>query len=358
MKILVDINHPAHVHFFKYFIRQMESRGHKVLITATLKDINLKLLKIYNFEYKDLGSYGNSILSKFTNLLSIDYKFYNQVKDFNPEIYMGIGSIRAAHIAKLLNKPSITYEDTEICREQQILYLPFTTNVLTPQSFRISLGKKQIRYPSYHQLAYLHPKWYTPNEKILDELNLTKNDKFIIMRQVAWTATHDIGHMGIRNIEASINKLEKYGRIFITSEKPLASNLEKYRLSISPEKLHDLLSYASLYYGDGQSTASEAATLGTHAILIDPTAKDIGMSYHMKKYNLLDFFPTEENSVQRAEELLNNPKLKNIDNENKNNILKDNMDLTSFNIWLIENYPDSIKELNNEEIHKKFIYNK
>jgi hypothetical protein len=30
MKIVVDINHPAHVHFFKNFIWEMEERGHQV----------------------------------------------------------------------------------------------------------------------------------------------------------------------------------------------------------------------------------------------------------------------------------------------------------------------------------------
>jgi predicted glycosyltransferase len=356
MNIVIDINHPAHVHFFKYFIPLMESKGHKIMITATLKEINLKLLNIYKLQYKNLGSYGESIYTKLVNLPLIDYKMYNEVKDFKPDIFMGIGSIRAAHIARILNKPSITFEDTEVSKEQRLLYFPFTTNVFTPQSFILNLGKKQIRYPSYHQLAYLHPKWYTPNQSILDEVNLNKNDKFIIMRLVAWTATHDIGHIGIRDVASSIKRLENYGKIFITSEKPLKGELEQYRLNISPEKLHDLLSYASLYYGDGQSTASEAATLGTHAILIDPTAKDIGMSYHMRKYNLLNFYENEEKSFQKTEELLTRPNLKSINKEKQSNILKENMDLTSFNIWLVENYPDSINSIKDSNIYNKFIY--
>jgi uncharacterized protein len=356
MNIIVDINHPAHVHFFKYFIPVMKARGHKIMITASQKEVNLKLLNIYNFKYKDLGSYGNSIYTKLANLPSIDYKMYKEVKDFKPDIFCGIGSIRAAHVARRLNKPSITYEDTEVSREQRLLYFPFTTNVFTPQCFLLNLGKKQIKYPSYHQLAYLHPKWFTPKESILDEIKLNKNDKFIIMRLVAWTATHDIGHQGIRNASNLIKKLENYGRIFITSEKPLTRELEKYRLTVSPEKLHDLLSYATLYFGDGQSTASEAATLGTYAILIDPTAKDIGMSYHMRNYNLLEFYDNEEKSFEEVEKILTISNIKTINREKQANILKENIDLTSFNIWLIENYPESIEKLNDPETYKKFIY--
>ncbi len=356
MNIVVDINHPAHVHFFKNFIPSMEKRGHKILITASLKDINLKLLDIYKLKYRNLGTYGNSISSKFINLLYMDYKMYTQVKEFKPDIFCGLGFIRNAHIARLLNKPSITFEDTEISKEQHILYLPFTTKVFTPECFLLNLGRKHIKYPSYHQLAYLHPRWFTPNEQILENMNLNKNEKFIIMRLIAWNATHDIGHKGIRDISSSIKKLEEFGKVFITSEKPIKDNLEKYRINVSPEKLHDLLYYASLYYGDGGTTAFEAATLGTHSILIDPTAKDCGLSYHMQKYQLFNFYENENISFKNAEELLNMKDLKNIGRNNQINILKENMDLTSFNIWLIENYPESIQALMDPKIYKKFIY--
>jgi len=46
MKILIDISHPAHVHFFKYFIRNMQNKGHDIKITAKDKDLTLKLLDL------------------------------------------------------------------------------------------------------------------------------------------------------------------------------------------------------------------------------------------------------------------------------------------------------------------------
>ena len=47
MTILVDIVHPADVHFFKHAIREWERRGHKVVVTARDKEMTLKLLKSY-----------------------------------------------------------------------------------------------------------------------------------------------------------------------------------------------------------------------------------------------------------------------------------------------------------------------
>ena len=43
MRVVVDINHPGHVHYFKTFVREMEQRGHVVLITASHKDVAIQL---------------------------------------------------------------------------------------------------------------------------------------------------------------------------------------------------------------------------------------------------------------------------------------------------------------------------
>ena len=66
MKILVDIIHPANVHYFKNFIFQMEKEGHSVKITARNKDVSFKLLDAYNFKYIDFGkgSIGKGAIGK------------------------------------------------------------------------------------------------------------------------------------------------------------------------------------------------------------------------------------------------------------------------------------------------------
>ena len=42
--------------------------------------------------------------------------------------------------------------------------------------------------------------------------------------------------------------------------------LEKYKIPIPPERMHDALYYSSLYIGEGATMASECAVLGTPAI--------------------------------------------------------------------------------------------
>jgi len=341
MRIVVDINHPAHVHLFKNFIKIMKSKGHDVLITASEKEITFKLLNLYNFKYINLGSYGKSPFEKLLNIPKLDYRMYKAVKKFNPDIFLGVGSIRAAHVAYLMGKPSVAFEDTEHCKEQHLLYAPFTSKIITPSCFKKEFGKKQIRYNGYHELAYLHPNYFTPNPEVLRELGLNENDPYIIMRFVSWEASHDIGQHGIGNKKDLVKMLEKYGKVFITSEAKLDAELEQYKLKISPEKLHDLLYYASLYIGEGATTASECAVLGTHAIYVN-TLWVGNTDEEEKKYDLVYNFYDEKtmtkNSLNKAIELLENPNLKKEGKKKRKILLNDKIDVTAFMVRFVEKY--------------------
>lgn len=347
MRIVVDINHPAHVHYFKNFIWEMEKRGHEILITTSEKDVSLTLLRNYGFEYINMGYYGNSMIKKLLNIPTMDLKMYEAVKNFKPDIFVGFGSIRAAHASKLLKKPCVNLEDTEHSKWENRLYIPFTDAILTPSCFRKDLGKKQIRYDGYTELAHLHPNYFTPNTAVLDELGLSKNETFIILRFVSWTASHDVGHHGIQNKVELVAELEKYGQVLITSEGALPGDLEKYRIKVSPEKLHDLLYYASLYVGDGGTTASEAAVLGTFAVFVSTIVS--GYLYDEEKYGLIEVFSDpetgQEEGTERALELLKDINLKNDAREKRKKLLNVKIDVTAFMVWFVENYLESFEEM-------------
>lgn len=51
MKIQIDINHPAHVHYFRNFIKIMEERGHVFKITNRNSPMINQLLDIYGIEH-------------------------------------------------------------------------------------------------------------------------------------------------------------------------------------------------------------------------------------------------------------------------------------------------------------------
>ena len=56
MRILIDILHPAHVHFFRNFHGEMTGRGHELLITARDKDRSVELLERYGLPYEQISA--------------------------------------------------------------------------------------------------------------------------------------------------------------------------------------------------------------------------------------------------------------------------------------------------------------
>ena len=90
MRLLVDMGHPAHVHFFKNAIRSLEERGHAVKITARDKDVTLALLEAYGFEYTVRGSGGVGTLSKGVGMFKTDMKMLGIARKFKPDVMAGI----------------------------------------------------------------------------------------------------------------------------------------------------------------------------------------------------------------------------------------------------------------------------
>jgi len=338
MKILIDINHPAHVHFFKNAYKILLRNEQEVIVTASKKEINFDLLKLYKIDYIDLGSYGKSFFFKIINFFIIEIRLLLIALKFKPDVLIGIGSFRASHIAFLLRKKSFIFEDTEHSTEQIILYKPFATKIFTPDCFLDDLGPKHVRYPGYHELAYLHPNRFTPNHEVLKEIGLTEQDKFFIVRFVSWEATHDIGYKGlsIEDKRKIIEKLKPHGKIIISSEKELPEEFEEYRMSICPTKMHDLLYYATMYIGEGGTMASEAACLGTYSILINPLIA--GTFEELKnKYNLIIQEMKIENIIKIINKFLLNVILQNDIKLNHQIFLTDKIDVTQFIINLIDN---------------------
>ena len=338
MKILIDIGHPGHVHFFKNFIWEMQKKGHKFLITAKDKEMTYILLNKYRLDFVPLGKHTKSSFKKLLNIPVNNLKLFFIARKFKPDLFMGLASFRAAQVSWLLGKKSIIFDDTEHSKFEIMLYKPFVSFVLTPSVFMKDLGKKQIRYQGYHELAYMHPNWFKPNPNVLKELNIKNDERYFLLRFVSWEATHDRGYQGL-SLETKrkiINKLVKKGTVLISSEKKLEPEFEKYRFSLSPEKMHDVLNYATLYIGEGATTASECCILGTPAIYTNP----LNMGYieeEEKKYGLLFHSLDESFILNKIDELLKYHNLRDNWSKKRAKLLKDKIDVTSYIIEFVKN---------------------
>lgn len=105
-KILIDMGHPAHVHFWKNFIWEMEKKGHEFKIAVRMKNPMRELLTHYDFPFYTLGSPPSGKFNKAVRLPANDLRLLKMAKEFKPDVLTGIGSPYVAQVAKLMRKPS------------------------------------------------------------------------------------------------------------------------------------------------------------------------------------------------------------------------------------------------------------
>lgn len=343
MRVLIDIGHPAHVHFFKNLIEEMEKRGHETKVTAREKEITIYLLKKNKIGHENIGKHRKGIFNKLIGMPVFDLKLIKIAKKFNPDLFLSIASPYASQVSRLLGKKAVTFTDTEHAKIANFLTFPFSDKICTPSSFLDDLGPKQVRYDGCHELAYLHPKRFSPDSGVLKSLGLAEKDKFSVVRLVSWGASHDIGQSGFgKDRINAIKELEKHGRVFVTSEGPCPKELEKYRLRIKPEKMHDLLYYAQLYLGEGGTMALESAVLGTPAIHVSTTGKYCGVFRDLQdNYGLLYVFDKGEDGLKKAKKLLERKNLKKEWHKRREKMLKDKIDVTKWMVDFVESINSS-----------------
>jgi|AntAceMinimDraft_17_1070374.scaffolds.fasta_scaffold12250_2 predicted glycosyltransferase len=356
MKILIDIGHPAHVHYFKNFIKIMSSKGHKFLISSRNKEMEHYLLNAYDIPFVNRGKGKKSIFGKIAYLFKADYLLIKQAKIFKPNLLLSFDSVYLSHVSKLLNIPHIAFDDTEHAKLEHLMSLPFTKTILTPSCYNKDLGKNQIRFNGYMELCYLHHNYFKPDPLVLELLGVKKDEKYIIIRFVSWNASHDVGQTGL-SLEMKheiVKELSKYAKVFISSEGELPDDLKKYQIKIPPEKMHDALAFATLFLGEGATMASECAMLGTPAIYINSLTA--GTLEEQEKSKLLFGFRNPKGVLEKAIELLSTSNLQQEFQKRRQKMLADKIDVTAFMVWFIEKYPESVNIMkeNPSEIEKRF----
>lgn len=326
----------------------MEIKGHEFFLVARQKNIIQTLLDKYNFNYISRGPGSVNILGKLFYILKADIQLFTLARKFKPDLFLSFGSLYAAHAAKLSNVPHIAFDDTESAKIGHMLYVPFTNTICVPSCFKKYLGEKQVIFNGYMELCYLHPNYFTPDISVLDLLNVKKGEKYMVIRFVSWQAFHDIGHKGIslNNKIKAVKEFSKYVKVFISSEKELPEDLKQYQITIPPEMMHSVLYYATFLYGESATMASECAVLGTPAIFIDNEGRGY-TDEEEKKYGLVFNFTEsmedQELSIRKAVESLKTPNIKKVWQKKRDKMLSEKIDVTAFMVWLVENYPESVR---------------
>lgn len=355
MRIIIDIGHPGHVHLFRFYAEEMTSRGHIILFTYREKEHEAFLLRKFGFQAASVGRHYASFAGKTAGLVMSVIKMLSVSKRFRPDLFLSHGSLIAAQSSRILGKPHIALEDTGN-REQVRLYLPFTKAVLTSEAFQGDYGEKQIRYRSFHEMAYLRPRYFTPEREFRKLLGVGPDDRLIMLRFISWKATHDRGSKGLSDSEKTemVEELSKHGKLIISSERELPEGLKKYRYPLSPDTVHQALASADIFVSEGATMASEACVLGVPSIYINPQVAGTINQYVNR--GLMFQFYSSKGSVEKAREILNDPESKEKFNRNREKLLSETVDLTQLLVWFTENWPQSFNILKSDpEFQNKFV---
>lgn len=355
MNILFDIGHPGQVHLYRHAIRILRENGHKIIVTVKNIPSAKNLLEAFQIEYISLGKKYDSILLKGLTQLKYNFNLYQIARKEKIDIAVG-SSITITHVSVFHKMKSIVLDDDDA--EAVLLFSlfahPFADCIISPAALAHQRKrKKDITYKGTHELFYLHPAYFSPNSAVLAEAGINETDTFFLLRFVSGKAYHDSGHNWL-NLEQKlqiISLLEPYGKVFITTEREIEHELQKWQLKIPPEKIHHLMYFAEMFIGDSQTMTSEAAILGTPALKCNTFAHRLSVPNQLEnQYDLCYAFQPEEFylMIEKIKLLLTRQDLKKSWKLKKEAFLFDCINPTKFLTWFIENYPKSIQQVKND----------
>jgi len=358
-KVAVFVSTPAQYHFYKNIIKALLNDGCRVELLYRDYGETLEVAELR-------GKVFTRVKSNWDRIFKFPFDVMRAKKilsDFKPDLVTGF-EIYAPYTAKVLGARNFVFYDSEprsskLLALQMKAYLPFVDAIITPYTYLDDLGKRHLRIYSLKELAYLHPKYFKPDKSILDELGVDENG-YAILRFNAFDAAHDIGVKGFSYEDKLelVKRLSKYVEVFISSERKISKELEKYTIKVSKKRIHHAIYFARLLVTDTQTMASESAILGTPTIrsnkFVDPK-REMGNFVELERHGLMINIGDPKKAIELAEEIVRDEKVKKLWKRRRDEFLKDKIDITSFMVWFIEYYPDSLREFReNPKIQFKF----
>lgn len=347
-KPLFYLGHPAHYHLFKGVINHFHQSGNRPVVIIKKKDVLEDLIRKEPWKVIVLRSNpkGSSFKVRMRNVVRLLALFLISLRT-RSNLLIG-SAAELAIIGKVLGKQSVIFFEDDL--EEVPLFAkmagPNASLLVCPTSCSAAKwDHRTLKYPSYHELAYLHPNHFKADKaKVPHSIDVHR--PFTIMRFSDLNAYHDLGKSGISDDLALeiIEVLKPYGEVHITSERPLSDTLDQYRISVSPEDIHHVMYYASLFVGDSQTMTAECAVLGTPSIRYNSFVGKLGYLEELEHR----FFLTKGvmagepqallTEVKKAAEAMKpgNPVVLNVDQ-----MLSQMMDLNQFLIWFLSTYPQS-----------------
>jgi len=410
MNVLIQLSHPAHFHLYKIVAKNLIADGNKVLFVIKSKDILETLLQNAGLPYVNINQHAHrgSKLGILWDMLAREWRIIKLCRKHKIDLITG-STPETAHVSWLLRIHGVNTgeDDAAVVPMFGKIAGPFLQRLVVPNPCDTGVSEPiTSHYPSYHELAYLHPNHFTPSREVVEAYGIGLNDAFtkpneplrsmirtnmlndknpfapyFILRFASLNAHHDNGIKGINTEVAQrlIDILSPHGQIYITSERPLEPQFEQYRIKINPLDMHHVMAFASLYIGDSQTMAAEAGVLGVPFVRFNDFVGrigylrelediyELGYGIHATTLDAATAIRRADGSEQpsgvealyeRVEQLVSVSALerKTVFQARRQKMLSEKIDCAKFLTWFIENYPKSVEETKkaDEEFWKRF----
>src|SRR5438094_9483789 len=113
MRVIIAILQPAHVHLFRNFHNEMETRGHELYIAAPAKDRSVDLLDQYHLPYDHISDQQSGGAGLVVEMTQRTGRLLKVMRQFRPDVMTGIMGPSIAAAGKLKRVPAVVFYDTE-----------------------------------------------------------------------------------------------------------------------------------------------------------------------------------------------------------------------------------------------------
>ena len=307
VSVLIDIAHPAHVHFFRPVAQTLLAEGVEVRIVARDKDVTVRLLEAADlpFEVLPMGRPGSGPLVAAVELIRRAAALRRRIRRWDTKVVL---TRNPSGVLAALGTPARSIFDTDDGRSVGAHYWlarPFadviTSSVHDPEQH----GRRHRRYRALKAQMFLHPDRFTPDPEIRRRY-LDDTERLTVVRFSAHDASHDRRIQGISEAgrDRVLDRLTAFGPVLVSIER---AGLQLIRpedagrnssAEVPPEHFHHLLASASLFVGDSQSVAAEAAILGVPSLRLSSFS---GRTFYLELLEssglMRNFLPGQETAL-------------------------------------------------------------
>ena len=151
MKVLIDINHPAHVHLLRNVYKMLMDKGNEVMVVVKEIPSAIKLLDLYGIPYVNIGKKDDSIAKKGFDQLVYAWRILKLVRSNHIDIGVGT-SINLPHVSKFSSMKSVVLDDDD----DELLSSSIVIDI-SAYSEPILMFELMVIYPAHSTLILCTP---------------------------------------------------------------------------------------------------------------------------------------------------------------------------------------------------------